>query len=557
MTNPNLVNTASVYMKTAVANLGFFGTTLVTNPANSNNIIRIDTFIVCNPTASPISVTAFAPRSPSRIASTVEVPAYSTLVIVDKDYPVYLNEGDTLSAEGSGLQAVCSYTVISDTSISPPSSTNTISFGTPVTDVRLTTTTDSLTAAAESGADLYLAFRSSDSFVSDGTDTNYTVAFSDIDFNGTAYVEFSYNNGTDNNYTQTTSTSSSEVLTLLPVYNGSYTSHSVSAVNGQTPPAVSCNDGDVLLVVIFNQDIAPPVTVTPPSGYTLLSNEDNGGVSGNSAGVAIAYKNITSTGTETPGAWTINNVNAADVHYSMSIRLGSPEIVQNNLILFLDAADSNSYPGTGTTWFDLSGNGFHGTLTNGPVHNGTYFDFDGDNDYVEMGTIGTSHPLQLSSPSGGGITVMFAAWFDTGGDAYQRIADKSDGGSAANGWAIYPQSSTPNQGDIDFHAGVPGANATMGTTINPTPANTWAIWSFTWNQSTGSYEWKQNNSTVSSGTVSYSIANVQTNMRLGTWNHTDARELNGRIGFFMVYDRPLSPSELTNNFDILKGNYGL
>jgi hypothetical protein len=349
MTNPNLVNTVSVYMKTAVADLDFFAIALVTNPANSNNIIRIDTFIVCNPTASPISVWAFAPSGSSRIASSVEVPAYSTLVIVDKDYPVYLNEGDTLSAEGFGLQAICAYTTISD-------------------------------------------------------------------------------------------------------------------------------------------------TIPPP-----------------------------------------------------------PEITTSNMLLYLDAANTSSYPGTGTTWFDLSGNDFHGTLTNGPVWNSTYFDFDGDNDYVDMGTIGTSHPLQLSSPSGGGITIMLALWYDTGGDIYQRVADKSTAGSSADGWSLYQDAGAANQGEFSFEFSG-GTNLLSGVTPAP---GAWSIWSFTWNSSTGAWEWKQNNSSTATGTQTYAIPNVQTNMRLGTWNHTDARELNGRIGFFMVYDKVLNSSEITNNFEVLRSNYGL
>ena len=44
-----------------------------------------------------------------------------------------------------------------------------------------------------------------------------------------------------------------------------------------------------------------------------------------------------------------------------------PKIVTSGLVLALDAADKNSYKGTGTTWRDLSGNNNTGTLTNGPV----------------------------------------------------------------------------------------------------------------------------------------------------------------------------------------------
>jgi len=64
-----------------------------------------------------------------------------------------------------------------------------------------------------------------------------------------------------------------------------------------------------------------------------------------------------------------------------------PNIVENGLVLLLDAADKNSYKGTGTNWKDLSGNSNNGTLTNGPTFsntNGGTIVFDGTNDYVAV-----------------------------------------------------------------------------------------------------------------------------------------------------------------------------
>ena len=63
----------------------------------------------------------------------------------------------------------------------------------------------------------------------------------------------------------------------------------------------------------------------------------------------------------------------------------NPKIVTDGLIFCLDAADKKSYSGSGTTWYDRSGNGNHGTLTNGPTFdsgNGGSIDFDGSDDYV-------------------------------------------------------------------------------------------------------------------------------------------------------------------------------
>jgi len=64
-----------------------------------------------------------------------------------------------------------------------------------------------------------------------------------------------------------------------------------------------------------------------------------------------------------------------------------PKIVTSGLVLALDAGNTKSYPGSGTVWTDLSGNGNTGTLTNGPTFNssnGGSIVFDGVDDFVNI-----------------------------------------------------------------------------------------------------------------------------------------------------------------------------
>ena len=72
-----------------------------------------------------------------------------------------------------------------------------------------------------------------------------------------------------------------------------------------------------------------------------------------------------------------------------------PNIVRSGLVLALDAADKNSYSGTGTTWTDVSGNNNTGTLTNGPTFNqanGGVIVFDGTDDYVNVANASSLNP---------------------------------------------------------------------------------------------------------------------------------------------------------------------
>lgn len=70
-----------------------------------------------------------------------------------------------------------------------------------------------------------------------------------------------------------------------------------------------------------------------------------------------------------------------------------PKIVTSGLVLALDAADKNSYPGSGATWYDLTGNGNNGTLINGPSFTNSYkggIVFDGIDDYAPTGVSSTT-----------------------------------------------------------------------------------------------------------------------------------------------------------------------
>lgn len=68
----------------------------------------------------------------------------------------------------------------------------------------------------------------------------------------------------------------------------------------------------------------------------------------------------------------------------------SPKIITDGLVLCLDAGNTKSYPGSGTTWTDLSGQGNNGTIT-GAVYSNGYFDFDAANDDDNGTNSGSAH----------------------------------------------------------------------------------------------------------------------------------------------------------------------
>jgi hypothetical protein len=195
-----------------------------------------------------------------------------------------------------------------------------------------------------------------------------------------------------------------------------------------------------------------------------------------------------------------------------------------------------------------------GTLTNGVGYNssnGGSFTFDGDDDYVNLGTISTSNVLQMNDPSGGGLTVSWWGYFNDIGDPFQRIFDKSSGGSATNGWAIY----TGFTGETPvLQLGSGGSDKVISNSIL---TSTWQNWCVTWVKSSETYVTYLNGVQDKTGTKTWNIPSVETDARIGSWNHSTGREYNGKIASLKIYNRALTASEIQQNFNALRGRFGI
>jgi hypothetical protein len=124
MAAPNIVNVTTIIGKTAVANLTTTSaTSVVSNAASSNKVFKINSLVVSNVDgASTANITisyysaAALGGTATEIARTVGVPANSTLIIIGKDNPIYLEEDRSIGATASvanDLKVICSYEEIS------------------------------------------------------------------------------------------------------------------------------------------------------------------------------------------------------------------------------------------------------------------------------------------------------------------------------------------------------------------------------------------------------------------------------------------------------------
>ena len=106
MAAPNLVNVSTITAKSVQADLGTTLTTeILANASSSNKVFKINNIIIANidgtnSADASVAITKSG-GSPIMIASTVAVPADATLVVVDKNTSLYLEEGDNIEAGAS------------------------------------------------------------------------------------------------------------------------------------------------------------------------------------------------------------------------------------------------------------------------------------------------------------------------------------------------------------------------------------------------------------------------------------------------------------------------
>lgn len=124
MAAPNIVNVATITGKTAVVDLSTTNATLVVeNPALSGKVFKINSLYVANVDGTnnaDITISIYSEDNiggtATEICKTVVVPADATLVVIDKNSSIYLEEDKSIGATAgaaSDLKIVCSYEEIS------------------------------------------------------------------------------------------------------------------------------------------------------------------------------------------------------------------------------------------------------------------------------------------------------------------------------------------------------------------------------------------------------------------------------------------------------------
>lgn len=222
-------------------------------------------------------------------------------------------------------------------------------------------------------------------------------------------------------------------------------------------------------------------------------------------------------------------------------------IVKDGLVLDLDAAKKDSYPGSGTTWSDISGNQNNGTLTNGPTFNsdnGGSIVFDGTNDYVNCGNI-----LNYTSQN-----FTFSCWVFIN----SLLTNAGGQGPSLFYKGSYRNNGYYNQigqdGSINF---ITNTNPEVNTATLPGTIVAGNTYNITFTRNGASVRIYVNGIDLTSTIgVHTTIPSSTSNFNIASYNQGQI-VANIRMYNFLNYNKALTAQEILQNYNALKGRYGL
>jgi hypothetical protein len=199
-------------------------------------------------------------------------------------------------------------------------------------------------------------------------------------------------------------------------------------------------------------------------------------------------------------------------------------LITDGLVLYLDAAKAASYPGSGSTWYDLSGSGNNMTLYNSPTFTSNVLEFNGTNQYGDT-------TLNLSASP---YTVMAASRY-SGATRGRTIS------SMGNNWLLGHWVETTE----NYYA-----EGWISSPFSGPNDTDWRIYTGT---GTGTYSFYVNNVLKVSNSNGAEGPNQLSVSRSGFYGEYSTCQ----VSFVMAYNRVLTETEMTTNFNFFRSRFGL
>jgi hypothetical protein len=233
------------------------------------------------------------------------------------------------------------------------------------------------------------------------------------------------------------------------------------------------------------------------------------------------------------------------------------DVPTSGLLIKLDANNASSYGGSGTTWTDLTGNGYNGVLTNGPTFTSSapkYFVLDGTDDYIN---IANAAALQPGVGGTSGVTAIIWAYI-TSYAAFDGIISKQYGASTYDGFSLV--FNTTNRLRLQMNGGSVNGGYDSAST-NVFSLNTWTMFTcvprFGGGATYPSKAYVNTTEVISVANGESTIPSNNAPIRLASGIQEGAPYPACRIGSFYYYNRALSAAEITSIYNTTKTRFGL
>lgn len=232
-------------------------------------------------------------------------------------------------------------------------------------------------------------------------------------------------------------------------------------------------------------------------------------------------------------------------------------VVTTNMMFYVDASDATSYSGTGTSWNDISGNGFVFTLNSATpfTSNGeaSYFNWDNNTDTGARLNTGQGFSPQPGTNGGYHFSAFIykTKWGSgTGGSQYQNIARYSQVGNrllfAFQNYDTYHTVGVETTSFSEMDVGV----------VSGDYLNKWVYVSANFDDANNLQQLYRNGSLVQQQTKTGSVPNdTNTSFDIGWWNVGE--RLSARFALCHFHDTSLSSTDISDNFNAMKSRFGL
>jgi hypothetical protein len=227
-------------------------------------------------------------------------------------------------------------------------------------------------------------------------------------------------------------------------------------------------------------------------------------------------------------------------------------VATEGLILALDASTNRSYPGSGTTWFDISGNQNNFTLFNSPTYSNGLFVFDGVNDYAS-----STNSLNLSITSVVTVEVLFRVPSNTTGVMVFEHTPNWNTNPGALGAYTNSQGGSPSPPTTTNYIHTNSASSRIDFLFSNLTNFTHAAFVYRGGTTTKAY----NNASLITTVNAPSTPNVvsgyaNTTFYIGSRGGTTSFGAM-TLAFLRIYNRELSTQEITQNFNATRGRFGI